>query len=235
MSDLTNHPVSPRPDDEKPISQRIAHQPVSARVPERVARGVFSTGQLVLDSPKEFCIDFLFGLTRPYQVVSRVIVAPATMAEFASALEHNLSLYQQNFGQLPVAPAPVVPPPTPQRPTIEEIYQNFKLSEDVMGGVYANSVMISHSASEFCFDFIAGFYPTSVVTSRVMVSAPTAPRLLNTLKGAVNAWKSRVRYTGPMAKPGSAGPGLGGPEVPPAGSPPETEGPPPEQPPTEPK
>lgn len=191
MSDLTNHPVSPRPDDDKPISQRVAHQPVSARVPEKVARGVFSTGQLVLDSPKEFCLDFLYGLSRPYQVVARVIMAPATMSEFTSALEQNLGLYQQNFGLLPVAPTPVIPPLPPPRPTIEEIYQTFKLPDDLLPGAYANSVMISHSATEFCFDFIAGFYPTSVVTARILVSAPTAPRLLNTLRGSVANWRSR--------------------------------------------
>jgi len=203
MSDLTNQPISPRGDDDKPISQRVQHQPVSARVPERVARGVFSTGQLVLDSPKEFCIDFLYGLSRPYQVVGRVIMVPATMTEFTSALEHNLTLYQQNFGALPVTPTPVVPPPPPPKPTIEEIYQNFKLPDDLLPGAYANSVMISHSATEFCFDFIAGFYPTSVVASRVIVSAPTAPRLLNTLKGSIANWRSRPPATLGPQSPGS--------------------------------
>lgn len=190
MSDLSNNPVSPRPDDDKPFSQKIAHQPVSARVPEKVARGVLSTGQLVLDSPKEFCIDFLFGLARPYQVVARVILAPQSMTELANALEHNLELYKQNFGQLPALPSPVNPPP-PQRPTIQEIYDNFKLSDDLAAGSYANSCMISHSAGEYCFDFICGFYPTSVVSSRVLMSAGVAVRFLNTVKGAIVAWQAR--------------------------------------------
>ena len=37
------------------------------------------TGQVILDSPKEFVIDFLQGLTRPYQVVSRVVLTPQTV------------------------------------------------------------------------------------------------------------------------------------------------------------
>lgn len=215
MSDLTNHPVSPRPDDDPPFTQRVVHQPVSARVPERVARGVFSTGQVVLDSPKEFCIDFLFGLTRPHQVVARVVVAPATMVEFARALEQNLALYQKNFGIVPSPPSLVIPRPPPARPSIEEIYQNFKLPEDVMGGVYANSVMISHSPTEFCFDFIAGFYPTSVVTARVFIAAPSVPRFLNTLKGSVNAWKTRVRSAASAAAPEGRSPAAGTPDAPP--------------------
>jgi hypothetical protein len=190
MSDLSNNPVSPRPEDDKPYSQKIAHQPVSARVPEKVSRGVLSTGQLVLDSPKEFCIDFLFGIARPFQVVSRVIVTPQTMQELATALEQNLNLYQQNFGSTPTSPSPVNPPP-PQRPTIQEIYEHFKVSDEISGGAYANSVMISHNATEYCFDFIAGFYPTSVVTSRVLMSAPVAPKFLGTLKGSIAAWRNR--------------------------------------------
>lgn len=205
MSDLTNHPVSPRPDDDKPFSQKVHHQPVSARVPEKVARGVFSTGQLVLDSPKEFCIDFLFGLARPYQVAARVIVAPQTMGELANALEQNLGLYQQNFGAAPSAPTPVTPPP-PQRPTIQEIYEHFKVPDEVAGGVYANSCMISHSATEYCFDFIAGFYPTSTVNARVTMSAATAPKFLNTLKGAIAAWQTR-RNAPPTPPSGSEGSG----------------------------
>lgn len=200
MSDLTNHPVSPRPDDDKPISQKIAHQPVSARVPEKIARGVLSTGQLVLDSPKEFCVDFLFGLARPYQVVARVILAPQSMQELANALEQNLEMYKQNFGALPVLPTPVNPPP-PQRPTIEEIYANFKVPEELAAGTYSNSCMISHSAGEYCLDFITGFYPTSVVTSRVLMSAGVAPRFLNTLKGAIAAWQARKGQPPQQSRP----------------------------------
>lgn len=236
MSDLSNHPISPRPEDDPPLTQRVIHQPVTARVPERVGRGVFSTGQLVLDSPKEFCIDFLFGITRPYQVVARVIVAPATMAEFTRALEQNLGLYQKNFGQLPAAPTLVTPRPPPPKPSIDEIYQNFKLPEDVMGGVYANSVMISHTATEFCFDFIAGFYPTSVVNARVLVAAPNVPRFLNTLRSAINSWKSRTR--GHLAAPTTPPvPASETPlaDIPPSDNPPSDNPPqPPPQPPTPP-
>src|SRR5687767_7352581 len=110
---------------DKPVVQRYSHQPVSARVPERVARGVYRTGQLILDSPKEFVVDFLQGLTRPAQVVARVVMAPPTMGEFAAALRQNLDNYTRQFG----APA-ALPPPGPNRPTIQEIYENFKLADD---------------------------------------------------------------------------------------------------------
>src|ERR1039458_779258 len=53
-------------------------------------------------------------------------------------------------------------PPTPvpdRRPTIQEIYENFRLPEELLSGSYANSVLIGHSPTEFFFDFITGFYP----------------------------------------------------------------------------
>ena len=55
-------------------SQQIAHSPVSARVPERVARGVMTTGVIVLDSPNEFVLDFLQGLSRPPSIAARVVL-----------------------------------------------------------------------------------------------------------------------------------------------------------------
>ena len=64
----------------------------SARVPEKVARGVYSSAQVVIDGPKEVLMDFLMGLTRPYSVVSRVIMVPQTLTEFANALENHTLL-----------------------------------------------------------------------------------------------------------------------------------------------
>src|SRR4051794_15065967 len=50
-------------DANNPIIESMQHQPaISARVPERVARGVYTTAQIVHDGPKEFVIDFMQGL-----------------------------------------------------------------------------------------------------------------------------------------------------------------------------
>src|SRR3982751_1786544 len=65
-------------------SQQIAHSPVSARVPERVARGVMTTGVIVLDSPNEFVLDFLQGLSRPPSIAARVVLPPAVMFSFVA-------------------------------------------------------------------------------------------------------------------------------------------------------
>src|ERR1700750_3029094 len=89
ISSVSNPDTNP-PHEDKPIRESIEHQPVSARVPERVAKAVFTTGQLVLDSPKEFVIDFLQGLTRPHQIVARVVITPQTMEEVINAVPLDL-------------------------------------------------------------------------------------------------------------------------------------------------
>ena len=168
--------------------QPFQHSPVAARVPEKVARGVYSTAQLVLDSPKEFIIDFFQGLTRPHQVVARLVLAPQTVVEFRNALETNLAAYTNAFG--PPAPLPV--PPNQNRPTLQEIYDNYKVPEDIGPGAYANSVLIGHSPAEFFFDFITNFYPTSVVSARVFMPAPVVPRFLNTVTSCIQQHQQRM-------------------------------------------
>jgi hypothetical protein len=176
-------------------SQQIAHSPVSARVPERVARGVMTTGVIVLDSPNEFVLDFLQGLSRPPSIAARVVLPPAVMFSFVNSVRDNLAKYTERFG--PPAPLPK-PPPQQPRPSIQELYEHFKLPEDLMSGSYANSVLIGHSPSEFLFDFITGFYPTASVSSRVFLSAQQVPRTLETLTAALGTYQKRFQ---PQAKP----------------------------------
>jgi hypothetical protein len=171
-------------------SQQIAHSPVSARVPERVARGVMTTGVIVLDSPNEFVLDFLQGLSRPPSIAARVVLPPAVMFQFVASVRDNLAKYTERFG--PPAPLPK-PPPQQPRPSIQELYEHFKLPDDLMSGAYANSVLIGHSPSEFLFDFITGFYPTASVSCRVFLSAQQVPRTLETLNAALGTYQKRFQ------------------------------------------
>ena len=183
-------------------SQQISHSPVSARVPERVARGVLTTGVIVLDSPNEFVLDFLQGLSRPPQVVSRVVLPPQVMFSFVGSLKENLAKYSERFGP----PAPLPKPAQQNRPSIQELYEHFKLPDDLLSGTYANSVLIGHSPSEFLFDFITGFFPTAAVSSRVYLSAQQAPRVLETLSAALVTYQRRFQTQFQIQPPGTQGP-----------------------------
>ncbi len=169
-------------------SQPNTQSHFAARVPERVARGVYSSAQVVIDTPKEVLIDFLMGITRPFSVVSRVVMVPQTLAEFIPALEQNLDSYVKHYG----TPAPLPTPPQEHKPTLEEIYEHFKLSDDLLSGTYSHAVLIGHSASEFVFDFLTNFHPTPAVGARVYIPAPVAPRFLNTLKQTYQRYQQRM-------------------------------------------
>lgn len=194
MSSDPNNPFGNDP----PIREKIEHQPVAARVPEKVAKGVYSTGQLVLDSPKEFVIDFLQGMTRPHQIGARIVITPQTMAELIGALHQNVEIYSKSFGP----PPPLPTPPQQPRPTIQEIYETFKLPEEQLSGNYANSVLIGHSPTEFVFDFITGFYPTPAVSARIFLAASHVPRFLGMLRTCLEQYQARyIRPPEPPAAP----------------------------------
>jgi hypothetical protein len=176
----------------------VQHSQVSARVPERVGRGVFSTGAMVFQGAHEFVIDFVLRMANPHQVVARVVLPISIVPSVIGALRENLGNYQAKFGPppaLPVPPTPVTPPP------IEEIYSQLKLPDDLLSGVYANAVMVAHSPAEFYFDFITNFYPRSAVSCRVYLSVPQVPGLLSTLSRAFQQYQQKVASQQPPQPP----------------------------------
>ena len=179
-SDSPSPADRPDPNDGNPA--------LRARVPDHVADGCFSTGAIVMTGPSEYVVDFLQTIGRPHRVARRVIVPHPVMPQFIDALNTNLDLYKSRFGDPPV-------PPQNQnqtrRPTPQEIYDDLKLPDEVLSGVYANGVMIGHGASEFGLDFLTSFFPQSAVSARVFVSAGQVPRLLESLKSAVRQLEQR--------------------------------------------
>ena len=57
------------------------------------------------------------------------------------------------------------------------------MDDDELPGHFAEGVMIRHSAAEFCFEFVTQFFPNAAVSSRIFLSAPHVPPLLEALKG----------------------------------------------------
>lgn len=171
-------------------SQQVQLQHVTARVPERVSRGAFSTGVIVMTGGSEFILDFVQNIGGPPQVAQRVIMPHAALPQFADALRKNLGIFTQRFGPPPELPKPQ-PPAKPQ--TAQEIYDELKMPDEQLSGAYANGVMIGHSASEFKLDFLTNLFPHSAVSARVYLSAPQVPRLLDSLESTFKQFQERVR------------------------------------------
>ncbi|MFG0249855.1 MAG: DUF3467 domain-containing protein [Phycisphaeraceae bacterium JB051] len=294
---MNTTPQQPSGDDNNNhlIRGQIRHNQLSARIPESVSRGVFSTGAIVLMGNTEFILDFVLRMQRPHHVVQRVVLPHAVLPQMINTLEKNLEKYQERFGMLPTMPkpkeqnqddtgdkpqtlkdmpdvkpfqpkqgddespkdAPSINPhldtaegegsgqaagqtalpdqasPTPQadrdepaqpsgnqfasnsnddeitpptssapqepvkpkivnHPSIEDIYDDLKTPEDGLIAAYANAVMISHSAAEFNLDFICNFFPRSVVTARVFISAPQVVRMLEAVKNTYDEFQKRI-------------------------------------------
>jgi hypothetical protein len=67
-------------------------------------------------------------------------------------------------------------------PTPEDLYSDLRLGDEQMCGRYANALMVMHSGNEFRFDFVAAFFPQSVVSSRVFLAAGHAVAFLESLQ-----------------------------------------------------
>ena len=174
-----------------PQSQEVRHAHVGALVPAHVARGVFTTGAVVLQGQHEFIVDFLLRMQQPQQVAARLVLPVPVVAQFISALQDNIRKYEERYGEMQM---PAVPNTgEQQRPSAQELYDSLKISEEVQSGAYANAVMIGHSASEFSLDFITTFFPRSAVSARVFMAAPNARRLLDSLKHSLTQFQQRTQ------------------------------------------
>ncbi len=69
---------------------------------------------------------------------------------------------------------------------------NIELGEDVAEGVYSNMAMITHSNTEFVFDFIRLMpgVPKAKVKSRIVMTPQHAKRLLKALNENIAKYES---------------------------------------------
>jgi hypothetical protein len=184
--------------------QEVQHSPATARVPDQVGRGVFGTHAIVMQGTHEFLIDFIQSLAPPRRVVARVVLPVSVVPLFVGALQDNLHKYQNVFGPVPrLPPQPTQPgsSPPPQPPPISEVYEQLKLPDEMLGGVYANTVVISHSNAEFCFDFICNAFPRSVVTARVYLSAGHIQDVYDSLQRCLDQYRQKMNQPRNIAPP----------------------------------
>jgi hypothetical protein len=200
------------PDDDddhpEPVQGQVRHLSRSARVPEQVGGGVFSNGVMILTGAYECILDFVLRMGEVQRVVARVILSPPVTRQFEVALRENLRNYESRFGNVPRMPRPVPNrdedeaeiPKEPgtggessgksrghHRPQhIDDIYHELKLPDEMLSGRYANAVLIRHTGTEFCLDFLCNAYPRSSVSARVFLASPHVPPFLESLARSLN-------------------------------------------------
>ena len=177
-------------------------KPISARVPEKIAKGIVATGFLSYFGQNEVVLDFLQFIARPAHLASRVVMTPAVTEQFLNVLRENLAHYTKSYG-----PPPALPKNPEQQPrSPQEIYDELKIPDDQLHGVYANACLVGHTPAEFAIDFITTFMPNAVVSSRIYLAAPH-PQLIETLTGVLDKYHRQRQQQQSPQNPPKEGPG----------------------------
>ena len=66
-----------------------------------------------------------------------------------------------------------------------------KVPEKVLGGVYANQMVVSHTREEFLLDFVNFFPPEGIVNARVIVSPGHLKRMIRALSDNLGRYEAR--------------------------------------------
>lgn len=209
-----NNDDSEDQEEDRTVQGQVRHHQLSARVPDDIGNGVFSNGVMILTGPFELVLDFVLRMGEQQRIATRVILPHIVGQQFVNALRDNIANYERRFGpiaQIPrVIPEPVtggseplppvdtglsgeIPafhpenlPAPPNPPHIEDIYNELKLPDGMLSGRYANGVLIRHSPTEFCFDFITNVYPRSAVSARVFLATPHVMPFLKSLSRSLH-------------------------------------------------
>ena len=87
-------------------SQTSEQNPMQISTSDELSRGHFSNSMLVAHGSEEFIIDWLLNSPNGAHLVSRIIVTPGHMKRISEALQENLRLYEQTFGEISVNEPP---------------------------------------------------------------------------------------------------------------------------------
>ena len=73
-----------------------------------------------------------------------------------------------------------------QGPTIQ-----VKLTDEVLGGVYSNSMQVTHTREEFVLDFMSIFPPAGKVNARVIISPGHMKRIILALQDNLRRYETQ--------------------------------------------
>jgi len=77
-----------------------------------------------------------------------------------------------------------------------------KITDDILRGVYANQMMVSHTREEFIMDWVNLFPPQGIVNARVIISPGHLKRVIRALQDNVRKYEERFGEIGEAPEPG---------------------------------
>lgn len=82
----------------------------------------------------------------------------------------------------------------------------IKVPDEILGGVYANQMVVRHSREEFLLDFINLFPPEGVVNARVLVSPGHLKRMIRALRDNLERYEAQFGKLVEAPSPDPTGP-----------------------------
>ena len=80
----------------------------------------------------------------------------------------------------------------------------IKITDDILKGVYANQMIVSHTKEEFLLDFLNIFPPEGIVNARIIISPGHLKRVIRALGDNVRKYEERFGEIPEAQEPGSA-------------------------------
>lgn len=78
-----------------------------------------------------------------------------------------------------------------------------KITDDILRGVYANQMVVSHTKEEFLLDFVNAFPPEGIVNARIIISPGHLKRVIRALAENVRKYEDRFGEIPEAAEPGA--------------------------------
>jgi hypothetical protein len=69
---------------------------------DEISRGRYSNNVFISHTPEEFCIDWMLNSPNGIHMIARIMVSPAHMKRIVSAMMHNVSKYEDKFGEIKI-------------------------------------------------------------------------------------------------------------------------------------
>lgn len=82
----------------------------------------------------------------------------------------------------------------------------IKAKDEILGGTYANTMIVTHTKEEFVLDFLAVFPPQGVLNSRVIISPGHMKRIIKAMKENLSKYESKYGTVQEATSPNEGGP-----------------------------
>lgn len=78
-----------------------------------------------------------------------------------------------------------------------------KITDEILKGVYANQMVVTHTKEEFILDFVNVFPPEGIVNARIIISPGHLKRVIRALGENVGKYEDHFGVIPEAAAPGS--------------------------------